>query len=54
MITHEECVVRREQGVQIADRSLVVGGPVAELDERLLARKCFEDGLFTGAGGKIR
>ena len=54
VIAHEECVVRREQAVQVADRRLVVGWPVSEFDERLLAGKRLQDRFRPGAGGEVR
>ena len=47
MVAHEERVVGRDRGAQIFDRRLVVRWPVAELDERLLARQRVSSTTFS-------
>src|SRR4051812_44645654 len=54
MIPHEEGVVRRPHRAKIFDRRLVIGRPVAELDERLLAGKSVEDRGVAQARRELR
>src|SRR5262245_46174237 len=49
MVADEKRVVRRNRGAEIFQRRLVVGRPIAELDQRLLARQRIEHGAVAQA-----
>src|SRR6516165_3057072 len=48
MVANEKCVIRRDGGTEIFDRRFVVRRPIAELDQRLLARQRIEHGVVAG------
>src|SRR5262249_41315650 len=54
VVAHEKCVVGRDRVAEIFDRRLVVGRPIAHLDQRLLAGQRLQGGLAAQAGGKCR
>ena len=54
MIADEERVVGCDRGLEVRHRRLVIGRPVAQLDQRLLAGKRVEDRGVVNTRGKAR
>src|SRR5262249_44820756 len=52
MVANEECVVRRDRSAEIFDRRLVVGRPIAKLDQRFLPGSASSIALLRTPSGR--